>query len=96
MNDFILDSEGDLLFENGDLVIGESTLQHQQLLLTTAKGEWKQWPKVGIGMDDFLNDDTVNSMMNEISHQFELDGMKVKSINSGDGKLYIDASYLVI
>lgn len=93
MTDILLDNAGDLMIVGGDLVIGESTVQHQQLLLVSHKGEWKQYPKVGVGIDDFLNDDTTNAMMNEITHQFELDGMKVKSTNTINDKLYIEANY---
>ena len=89
-----MDTDGDLLIVAGDLVMGESTVQHQQLLLTTTKGEWKQNPKVGVGIDNFLNDDSTNDMMNEINYQFTQDGMKVNSTNMISGKLYIDASYI--
>lgn len=94
MTDILLDSDGDLLIVDGDLVIGESTIQHQQLLLSTNKGEWKQSPKVGIGLQDFLNDDSVNGIMNEINYQFTQDGMKVNSINIVNEQLNIEALYI--
>lgn len=91
--DILLDETGDLAIKDGDFVIGESTIQHQQLLLSSQKGEWKENPLVGVGIENYLNDDTINDMMNEISSQFEKDGMKIKSINSANSELLIDASY---
>ncbi len=91
--DILLDETGDLAIKDGDFVIGESTIQHQQLLLASQKGEWKENPLVGVGIENYLNDDTTNDMMNEISSQFEKDGMKIKSINSANSELLIDASY---
>ncbi len=93
MTDILLDTDGDLLIVEGDLVIGESTSQHQQLLLITHQGEWKQNPKLGVGIEDFLNNEDINAMMNEINYQFTQDGMKVNSTNMLNGKLYIDAKY---
>jgi hypothetical protein len=91
--DILLDETGDLAVKDGDFVIGDSTIQHQQLLLMSQKGEWKEKPMVGVGIENYLNDDTTNDMMNEISDQFEKDGMKIKSINSANSELLIDASY---
>jgi hypothetical protein len=91
--DILLDETGDLAVKDGDFVIGDSTIQHQQLLLMSQKGEWKEKPMVGVGIENYLNDDTTNDMMNEISDQFEKDGMKVTSVNTVDGKLQIESSY---
>ncbi len=91
--DILLDETGDLAIINGDFAFGESTIQHQTLLLSSQKGEWKEFPKTGIGIENYLNDDTTNDMMNEISDQFEKDGMKVSQVNIVNDKLQIEASY---
>jgi hypothetical protein len=91
--DILLDETGDLACVNGDFLTGESTVQHQHLLLISQKGEWKESPKTGVGIENFLNEDSNNDMMNEISDQFEKDGMKVNSVNMVNGELLIDALY---
>ncbi len=92
-NDFLLDEDGDLLVQNGDFVVGESTTQHQHLLLTTSAGEWKMSPKAGVNINSFLEDDGDIDLATEIREQFEADGMKVNTIQSINDKMYIDASY---
>ncbi|MCX6232611.1 MAG: oxidase [Bacteroidetes bacterium] len=91
--DILLDDSGDLACVDGDFVIGESTLQHQKLLLITQKGEWKENPKCGIGIENYLNDDDTNDMLNEINDQFEKDGMHVTSVNYINQQLQVDANY---
>jgi hypothetical protein len=93
MKDCLLDIDNDLQFANGDFVTGESTQQHQNLLLISSKGAWKENPTVGVGAAGFLKDDDVNGLLAEIKQQFEKDGMKVKSIDYKDEKINIDASY---
>jgi hypothetical protein len=92
--------DDDLKIADGDFVTGESTLQHQQLLLRLKKGELRQFPKTGVGVDDFLLDDTPGDVYMEIRKQFGADGMTVRKLeigfNEADGKLepVIDAIYL--
>lgn len=84
----------DLLIANGDLVIGESTLQHQRHLLIAEKGEYKENPTVGVGIYGFLLDDNVEDMMRTVVQEFSKDGMLVDSVKlNNDGKLAIDAEY---
>ena len=92
MKDILLE-EGDLLFDRHDLVVGESTLQHQQLLLITHPGEWKLSPLVGVGLADWLNDERNGDLVTEVRRQFKSDGMTVNAISYADGKLKIDAEY---
>lgn len=92
MKDILLE-EGDLLFLHHDLVVDESTLQHQQLLLITQPGEWKTSPLAGVGLTDWLNDERNGDLVTEVRRQFKSDGMTVSEIEYADGKLKIDADY---
>lgn len=56
--DILLDETGDLAIKNGDLVIGESTLQHQRILLLATKGGFKQHPTTGVDIQSYLLDDS--------------------------------------
>lgn len=93
MEDILLDQDFDLLIQNGDLVIGPSSEQHQQLLLLSNKGDWRQFPMVGVGVREYLKDENENSMVGEIKEQFEMDGMEVKDIRIANGQIGIDAYY---
>lgn len=93
MKDILLNEDFDLLIENGDLVIGESTNQHQQLLLLTKKGDWKENPTVGVGLAGYLKDDADSDLLGAIRTEFEKDGMTVNSIELKNEDFIIDAHY---
>jgi len=101
MEDYLHTEDNDLLIADGDFVVGETTQQAQSLLLRIKKGELRQYPKTGVGIDDFLVDDNPGDIYREIQLQFEADGMTVRKIdinldevkNTLDAK--VDASYLI-
>ena len=95
MTDLLLNQGFDLAIEGGDLVVGESTRQHQQLLLLLGKGELRQFPLRGVGLRSYLNDDvTIGSVNSLVKREFEADGMTVRRISSlPSGALNIDALY---
>lgn len=91
--DIALDNNNDLQIANGDFVIGESTEQHQTLLLLSDKNDWKESPTVGVGIESFLDDEEPADMHREIRLQFAKDGMKVKKIQTVRGQIQIEAGY---
>lgn len=93
MNDVLLDDEFDLLIKNGDLVIGESTYQHQQLLLLAEKGEIREFPTRGVGIRTWLLDDQAGNLNGAIKREFEADGMRVESVNTRGGNINVVANY---
>jgi hypothetical protein len=92
--DYLLDGDKDLRIENGDFVKGESTLQHIDLMLRLEKGELRQYPKTGIGINTYLLNDAAGEAYQEIQKQLEADGMKVRKIQIfEDGSINIDAFF---
>ncbi|MEN9458941.1 MAG: hypothetical protein RL135_1535 [Bacteroidota bacterium] len=91
--DILLDNALDLRIENGDFVIGESTMQHQQLLIASHKSDFRGFPLVGVGINDYLLEETEQDLMREIRSQFETDGMKVKRLAFEANKLTVNANY---
>lgn len=84
MKDFLLDEDGDIQFDaNGELVTTEdATEQNQKLILLSQKGEWKESPKVGVGIIDYiLGDGDGDDLRKEIQEQMEMDGMTVSKLN---------------
>lgn len=94
MKDYLLDSDNDLRIENGDFVIDDSDLQHQQCLLLAEKGAYKQFPTTGVAMMAFLKDDNEADMLREVRLQFTQDGMTVDRISYKGGQLQISAEYV--
>jgi len=90
MMDILLESD-DLKVVHGDFVAGESKNQQQYLLLATDKGEWKQSPRVGVGLFGFLEEENPTRLFREIREQFVLDGLRVKELGFNNGKLQVKA-----
>ena len=93
MDDFLLDTDGDLKITNGDMDIGFSELQHQEDILKSNKGDNKEVPMGGVGAEDYLNDDDISGLVNEIRKQFKMDGMQVNSVKLTGGNIKVDANY---
>ena len=95
MTDILVDdSTGDLLDYEGDLVLGDATLQHQQDLLVSVEGDFKQDPITGVGAINYVDDEGPSQFLRKIRIQFTRDGMIVSKCNIDTaGKLNIQADY---
>lgn len=91
--DILLDENNDLLIENGDFVIGESTEQHQRLLLWCNKGEFKEFPTRCVGILRFLETHDTQGLAREIDVDYNKDGMRVEEIKIEIPNIGIKASY---
>jgi hypothetical protein len=86
--------DGDLLFDNGDLVIHDATTQHQKDILIAAKGDYREFPDVGVDLINWLDDDALGDLPAAIQEEFEKDGMTVTKVQvTESGKTEIEASY---
>lgn len=94
MQDFLMDENGDLLIQNGDFVIGNSELQHQEDILAAHKGEYKEYPEIGVGIKEELLNENPRQVLVQIRANFEYDGMTVTTLQiAPNGNLVIDAKY---
>lgn len=94
MTDMILDNTEDLKIENGDFVIGYSDNKHQEHILIASKGEFKEFPELGVGLNRMLDDDDYVSFLIDIKKNLEYDGMKINNVKfEENGNLNIDGSY---
>ena len=92
--DLMLDEEGDLLIENGDFVIGESTQQNIGLILISEKGEWRHAPFVGAGLRSAIEDEAEPAeLIQEIKKQLELDGLQNVQIDASSGAFRVEGNY---
>ena len=78
--DYATTEDGDLLFDGNDLVISESTYVHQQDILLAAKGDYRQYPDVGVDLRSWIDDDAAGDLPAAIRKEFEKDGMRVDRV----------------
>lgn len=95
MKDLLLSVDKDLQFADGDLVIGNSESQSEELLLLSNKGDFKQYPDRCVGVERYLKDEgNSQELLAEIKKEYERDGMVVKKVElTPEGKLLTHAYY---
>lgn len=92
--DILISTDIDIMFADGDFVIGDSTMQNQYLILSTHKGEWKENPFIGAGLEDMLHDEGGEAYWkHRISEELKRDGMNVGEIKINNGQININAEY---
>ena len=92
MIDILIDE--DLEFEDGDFAIGISDKKHIKHILKAFKGEFKEFPELGVGIDQMINDDNYMDILIEAKKNLQYDGVEVNNIKfTNEGKLNIDGKY---
>lgn len=77
------------------LVVADVTYQHQKFILYAHPGEYKESPLTGVGIEDYIEDDSPEVLLREIRTQLSADGMSVKTVGFNQkGNLEIEASYV--
>lgn len=93
-NDILLDESFEPLTDGGDFVVGESTFQHQKILIFADKGQFKSDPISGVGSRRYLETAKTDDFAREIRLEFIKDGMQVKTLNISDNlNIQVDAQY---
>jgi len=76
----MLDNDGDLDLSTGDFRVDNNDLGHIESIILAQKGEWKQFPMIGVGIANFLNAPMTTStrvaLEKEIRIQLESDDFK--------------------
>ena len=95
----ILDDNGDLSIRikrdssgkiTGGLVIGESDADHISLIVESNKGDFKEYPVLGVGEQYLKSVGGVSEIRADVQTQLELDGYKASVQLDDTGKLVID------
>ena len=97
-----LDSSGDLdiniqtdaygLIISG-LSIGSTLQQNQWLILKAQKGDIKEHPLLGCGIDDIVDDEDYSSWQKKIREELAKDGMKVSTLILSETEFTLKADY---
>lgn len=81
------------VIKNGRLSIGPVLQQNQALILLLHKGEAKETPYTGVGIEDMLLDHDPLLWRNEIKEQLALDRQTVSEVSITTKGIAIEASY---
>ena len=84
--DILTDDDGDLLWENGDFVIGESDQQHVLDIFDSQPGETKEFPLCGFGAINYVKTRVTESeFKRDLKLQLNYDGYPNPSIDMSGG-----------
>lgn len=75
------------------VVIGDVLAQNQAVILTMHKGELKERPELGVGINDMLLDHNPLYWRTIIREALELDGQKVRNVKITKSDISIDSTY---
>ena len=79
--DLIVDETGDLIIVNGDVKIDESDTQHVDHIVVADKGQFRQFPLIGVGILRMVNGSpNPQELKQQIKLQLESDGYNVRQI----------------
>lgn len=88
-----LNSDYDLEVSGGTLALMETTAQNQALILSMHQGELKEYPLVGVGLSDIVNDHDLDEWKRKITEQLEEDGQRIDTLEITSDGLTIEAEY---
>lgn len=89
--DILVDDTNDLAIVNGDLLVGDATVQHIRHIVVAAPGEYKYAPLLGCAASENLNGKVDGSFRRTVRLQLESDGFRVRDIRSTTSTLAVDA-----
>lgn len=95
MKDYKQQPDGDLDLTTGDLLVTESTYQHQRDLLYSDKGHIRQKPEAGVGAVNYMMDNDPEGLLRATRKEFTADGMKVRKVAFAaySNNMDVEASY---
>ena len=92
--DILLNTDVDIMFNGRDFAIGDSMRQNQYLILGANKGEYKERPFIGAGMNDMVGDEGAAAWWkHRITEELKRDGMTVEKIEIKGETIKINAEY---
>ena len=92
MKGILLHTEtNDIIIRNGMMATGTTDEQNAQLIVLAEKGEFKEYPQLGVGISQFLKSTgREKELLRAIRIQLALDGIRPKQLTYQNGKLNIE------
>jgi hypothetical protein len=90
MNGILLDETGDIMIRNGSMAIGNNDMQSIALIIESQKGEFKEYPTLGFGIDNYLKspDTTKRQFICNLERELQSSGYKNAKVKcTGDNIL---------
>lgn len=85
------DAEGKII---SGLSIGPTTEQNQAFILILAPGECKEYPTLGVNIEQLLLDDDLLGLRHSIRRNFSMDGLTTTKLELYDiGRIKIESKY---
>ena len=78
---------------NKDLGFAEGTLTQQRTNILAREGEIREAVFLGVGAEDYVNEQDQNAFIYRVKTKLELDNQTVASIKGTVENLFVDASY---
>ncbi len=91
--DFLLDikTEGGKITQG--ICLGETTPQNQAFILIAHKGDFKENPMLGVGIEDIASDHNFEAWRRAIISALVEDGQWVNSVDVSENGIEVDAKY---
>ena len=95
MKDYQQQANGDLDLGMSDLLVTESTYQHQLDLLYSDEGHIRQKPEAGVGAVNYMMGGDPEALLRSTRKEFTADGMKVTRVAFSEysNDLNVEADY---
>lgn len=74
------DGRIDIDLTAGSITVGDTSIQEEALVLLTQRGEWKEYPLIGVGLADMVGDEDVRYWKREITENLARVGIKIKGV----------------
>lgn len=90
--DIRLNEDGDLIIDpiTGDFQISPSDVRHVEDILQSYKGDWKEFPLVGVGVKRFISSPgKLQRLSRIIKTQLKADGIRVDKIKVDGVNVYV-------
>lgn len=95
MNGILLDSQtNDIVIDPNSqrIMIGDIAVQNARLIIECNKGEIKERPLKGVGLNRFTDEHTPERLIREIKKEFFSEGLEIGSLRLGE-TLELDVNY---
>ena len=74
------DGRIDIDLTAGSITVGDTSIQEEALVLLTQRGEWKEYPLIGVGLADMVGDEDVRYWKREVTENLARVGIKIKGV----------------
>lgn len=96
IQDILLTNDGDVDFSGGDISMAtteRATGQHKRDILMASPGDFKEFPRLGVGAVEYIQGDT-EMFLRDVRKQMQADGITVIQVAfSTKGELIVEGGY---